>query len=43
MINGMDHTWGMGYGYGWIIGLVLFIIAVWLVTKIMNQKKTKLR
>jgi uncharacterized membrane protein len=39
MMNGMNHGWGiMGIGYGWIIGLIVLAVIIWLLVKAMNQK-----
>jgi putative membrane protein len=35
MMNGINHGWGMGWG--WIIGLVAIVVVVWLVYKVVNQ------
>jgi len=33
--NGM--SWGMGMGFGWLIGLVILIILIWLIAKAVNS------
>ena len=38
-MDGMSHDWGMGYGYGWIIGLIAIFIVVWLAVKLLNRNK----
>jgi len=36
MMNGFGgHGWGMGYG--WIIGLIVIAVVVWLIVKTMNR------
>jgi uncharacterized transporter YbjL len=35
----VNNGWGMGYGYGWIIGLVALVFVIWLVVKLVNQNK----
>jgi putative membrane protein len=42
-MNGMNHSWGMGSGYVWIIGIIILIVVIWLVVKVMsriNKQKT---
>jgi uncharacterized BrkB/YihY/UPF0761 family membrane protein len=39
MMNGINNSWGMGFGYGWIISLIFLVVIVWLVFKIVNNKK----
>jgi uncharacterized membrane protein len=36
-MDGMNNFWGMGNGYGWIIGLVVLVVIVWLVVIVVNQ------
>ena len=38
MMDGINNSWGMGFGYGWIIGLIFLVVIVWLVVKVMNKK-----
>ncbi len=35
----MHDRFGMGYGFGWIIGLIILSVIVWLIVKYVNQKK----
>ena len=37
-MNGMNHSWGMGFGYGWIVGLVVLVVIIWAVVKVANKK-----
>jgi putative membrane protein len=37
MMNEMDRAWGMGWG--WIIGLIVLVIVIWLIVRVVNQKK----
>jgi len=37
MMNGINHGWGMGFGYGWIIGLILLVGLIWVIVKVVNQ------
>jgi hypothetical protein len=37
----MNNGWGMGYGYGWIIGLVALVFECYFV-KLVNQKKNNI-
>ena len=39
MMDGMNDFWGMGFGYGWIIGLIVFVIVVGLIMNVLKQKK----
>lgn len=38
-MDGIHNGWGMGTGYGWIIGLVLLIVVIGLVFKLVSQNK----
>ena len=38
MMDGINHGWSMGFGWGWIVGLVALIVIVWLIIKVVNQK-----
>jgi hypothetical protein len=40
MMNGMNHFWEMGFGWGWIFGAIVLIVIVWLIVKSMNQKNS---
>jgi putative membrane protein len=37
MVNGLDNAWGLGWG--WIIGLIVLTLVIWLIVKVVNQKK----
>lgn len=37
-MDGMNNSWGMGYGYGWIFGLIVLVGFIWLVVKAANKK-----
>lgn len=39
MMNGINHGWGMGSGYAWIIGIIILVVVIWLVITIMNRSK----
>jgi len=36
MFHGMDG-YGCGMSWGWILGLLILIIAIWLIIKMINQ------
>jgi len=38
-MNGMNNIWGMGNGYGWIIGLIVLVVVVGLAFKLISQNK----
>lgn len=38
-MDGMNNTWGMGNGYGWIIGLIVIVVVIGLVFKLVSQNK----
>ncbi len=38
MMNGFYHGWGMGFG--WLIGVIILIVFVWLIVKVINQSGT---
>jgi putative membrane protein len=35
MINEINHYWGMGSGFAWIIGIL--IVVIWLIVKVMSR------
>jgi putative membrane protein len=36
MMNGYgDHAWGMGWG--WILGLIVIVVIVWIVVRTIRQ------
>jgi putative membrane protein len=37
MMNVMNH--GCGMGWGWIIGLIVLVVVIWLIVKAVNRKK----
>ena len=39
MMDGMNNVWGMGNGYGWIFGLIVLVVFIWLVVKVVNKNK----
>lgn len=39
MMNGTNHSWGMGFGYGWIIGFIALALIIWLIVKLVNKNK----
>lgn len=39
MMDGMNNTWGMGYGYGWIIGLIVLIVVIGLIASTLQHRK----
>jgi putative membrane protein len=39
MMNGMDHFWGIGWG--WIIGLIILVIVIWMIVRTLNQKSSR--
>ncbi len=39
MMDGMNNIWGMGNGYGWIFGLIVIVVFIWLVVKVVNKNK----
>lgn len=38
-MDGMNNSWGMGYGYGWIIGLIVLVVFIWLLVNVVNKNK----
>ena len=38
-MDGMNNNWGMGYGYGWIIGLFILILVIGLVLSALQRRK----
>jgi putative membrane protein len=41
MMNGINHSWGMGSGYVWIIGIIIIIVTIWLIVKIMSRNNNR--
>jgi putative membrane protein len=41
MMNGINHGWGMGSGYVWIIGIIIIIVAIWLIVKTMSRNDNR--
>ncbi|MBN1791431.1 MAG: SHOCT domain-containing protein [Bacteroidales bacterium] len=39
MMNGIDHTLGMGWI--WIIGLILLVIVIWIIIRTLGQKSSR--
>lgn len=39
MMDGMNNGWGMGDGYGWIIGLIVFIAFIGVIVSVMQRRK----
>jgi hypothetical protein len=39
MMDGMNNGWGMGNGYGWIIGLIILVVVIGLAFKLVSQNK----
>ncbi len=39
-MDGMNNGWGMGNGYGWIIGLVVLVFIIWLAVKLLNKNSS---
>jgi len=35
MMNGINHGWGMGWG--WIVGFLVLVVLIWAVVKVANQ------
>jgi len=40
MMDGLHNGWGMG-GYGWIIGLIVLVVIIWVVVKLVNQNSNR--
>jgi putative membrane protein len=37
MMEGLDHGWGMGYG--WIIVIVVSVVLIWLIVKVVYHNR----
>ena len=37
MMDGYNDSCGMGYGFGWVIGLIVLVVLIWLVVKVVSQ------
>ena len=40
-MNGINHSWGLGSGYFWIIGIIIIIVAIWLIVKILGRSNNR--
>jgi flagellar biogenesis protein FliO len=40
MMEGLHNGSAMG-GYGWIIGLIVIVVVIWVVVKLMNQNSNR--
>ena len=38
-MDGMNNGWGMGDGYGWIIGLIVLIAFIGVIVSVMQRRK----
>lgn len=38
-MDGMNNGWGMGDGYGWIIGLIVLVAFIGVIVSIMQRRK----
>jgi len=38
-MDGMNNGWGMGYGYGWIIGLIVLVAFIGVIVSFMQRRK----
>ncbi len=38
-MDGMNNSWGMGYGYGWIIGLIILIGVIGVIVSALQRRK----
>jgi len=39
MMDGMNNGWGMGDGYGWIIGLIVLVAFIGVIVSVMQRRK----
>lgn len=39
----MNNSWGMGYGYGWIIGLIVLVAVIVIIVSAMQHRKNSNR
>lgn len=38
-MDGMNNGWGMGDGYGWIIGLIVLVALIGVIVSVMQRRK----
>lgn len=38
-MDGMNNGWGMGDGYGWIIGLIVLVAFIGVIVSVMQRRK----
>ncbi|MDO8952488.1 MAG: SHOCT domain-containing protein [Draconibacterium sp.] len=43
MMEEMNNIWGMGHGYGWIIGLIVLVVIIAVIVSAMKHKRKSLR
>ena len=39
----MNNAWGMGYGYGWIIGLLILVVVIGVIVSALKRRKNSNR
>jgi uncharacterized membrane protein len=39
MMDGMNNNWGMWYGYGWIIGLLILVVVIGVIVNAFQRRK----
>jgi len=42
-MDGMNNAWGMGYGYGWIIGLLILVVVIGVIVSALKRRKNSNR
>ena len=42
-MEGMNNNWGMGYGYGWIIGLLILLVVIGVIISALRRRKNSNR
>ena len=40
MMNGFHNGWGIG-GYGWILGIIVLVVLIWVVVKLVDQNSNR--
>jgi uncharacterized membrane protein len=43
MMDGINNDWGMGYGYSWIIGLIILIVVIVVIVSALRSRNNSKR
>lgn len=43
MMDGMNNSWGMGFGYVWIIGFLILVVVIGVIINALQRRKNSNR